>query len=126
KLHKGALKELEAIINADTQSDTSSFMFIFSLLSVAFAGGMAGGWIAPWVKQAPEKSFKYVIRSGLQEIGKTLSKEVTGSAVKTLEAASAQGAPEPLGYEPVSPDAFDVYLEKKEALDGCFARLNKL
>src|SRR6266480_58761 len=61
--HKAALKRLQDSINKDTASDAATLMFIFSLVSVGFAGGFVGGLIAPWVRKAGDQKFFLGVRT---------------------------------------------------------------
>ena len=136
--HANALKQFRQIREYHEKQDAAAMMFIYSVVSVAFAGGLAGGLLAPWVKQAASKTFAEAnqftlaamkanipgaIRAGVQDTAKALAKEATGAALKHIEGASKIS---PTAYEPVTPETFDLYLEKKEQLDGCFARFDEL
>jgi hypothetical protein len=123
--HKTALKELQKAIDKNTESDAAALMFIFSLVSVGFAGGYVGGLIAPWVREAQNAKFLLAARTGQQEIAKSSAKELSSGVVKALQ-KTITGAPESHAYEPVAPDTLSTYLEKKLEFDGCFGRFNIL
>jgi hypothetical protein len=123
--HKNALKEFEQIRKLHDQQDAAVMMFIYSVVAVGFAGGLVGGLLAPWVRSAGTSVFQTAIRSGVQEIAKSATKEATSGIINRLQNMS-KAAPTGNPYEPVTPDKFDVYLEKKKELDECFARFDKM
>ena len=123
--HKNALKEFEQIRKLHDQQDAAVMMFIYSVVAVGFAGGLVGGLLAPWVRNAGTSLFQTAIRSSVQEMAKSATKEATGGIIKRLQDVS-KAAPTGNPYEPVTPDKFDVYLEKKKELDECFARFDKM
>jgi hypothetical protein len=72
--YKSHVAVLTAMKNArilQEQRDAKSLaiaMFVFSVVSVGFAGGLVGGVIAPWVKRAEQGTADAVIRQGMQGI----------------------------------------------------------
>jgi len=125
KAHKDALKELERLIKKDTESDVGALMFIFSVVSVGFAGGFVGGLVAPWVEKAGEEAFKRAVREGVKDIAKHGAWGMVEGATKKLEHVAADSARGGSPYEPLVPDTLDQYLDKKEEFDRCFGRLNE-
>ena len=123
--HKNALKEFEQIRKLHDQQDAAVMMFIYAVVAVGFAGGLVGGLLAPLVRSAGTSVFQTAIRSSVQEMAKSATKEATGGIIKRLQDVS-KAAPTGNPYEPVTPDKFDVYLEKKKELDECFARFDKM
>jgi hypothetical protein len=123
---KNALAAYKRIRDYHEQQKADALMFVFYLVSVGFAGGFVGGLVAPWVRKAGEVAFKVGVRSGVQEIAKMAAKEVAGAAVKKLEEATKSAPVVGSPYEPVTQETFDLYLDKKEQFDECFARYDKL
>jgi hypothetical protein len=93
------------------------------VVATGYAGGFVGGLIAPWVRKAGERAVEIAFREA-----------VKGAAGRTTQQLVALGIPQepekptvdPSEYNPVVPQSFDVYLGKKEELDGCFAVANQM
>jgi hypothetical protein len=125
KDQKAALDEFRKIRELHAQQDAAVMMFILNVVGVGFAGGFTGGLMANWVRNAGVERFKTGVRAAVQEMAKTATKEAAGGVIQQLRTVGA-AAPIRSPYVPVAPDAFDVYLEKREELDICFARYDKL
>jgi hypothetical protein len=124
KTHVGVLKAMENAKILAEQADAKWIgigMFVFSVVSVGFAGGLVGGVIAPWVKKAEQGTADAVIRQGIQGIAtRTTQQSVLRVVPERPTGSSPDGSP----YVAASPQAFDAYLDTKEELDGCFAIVN--
>jgi hypothetical protein len=117
KLHKGALDEMRHT----KQASREALMFVLSVLSVGFAGGVIGSLFAPWARAAQNSTAVFAIRTGVQDATKRLTQESLKKVIPDKpKDPGGNGTP----YVPVSPEAFDHYLDTKEELDGCFAIMN--
>src|SRR5215217_8181717 len=71
KLHSAALKQAEdahlEALRKDAQIKAIG-MFVFSVVSVGFAGGLVGGIIAPWAASAAAGTAQAALRQGVQGI----------------------------------------------------------
>jgi hypothetical protein len=122
KWHAGALKQVELNRKKALEQDARMRqlgLFIFSVTTVGFAGGVVGGLLAPWVKNAAEEGANAVFREAVKEITKQSAQQAVMRAVPQKPEATVVHP-----FEPVSDQAFDTYMENKEELDGCFARVN--
>ena len=124
KAHLGALQTMKRDRLMREQQEAQQrgvYMFVLSVVAVGFTGGIVGGLIGPWVTEKGISAATKVVREG-----------VKGAATRTTQQLVKLGVPQgsspasvdPSPYIPVAPDAFDVYLDKKEELDGCFAEIN--
>ena len=81
-------------------------MFIFSVVSVGFAGGLVGGLIAPWVREAQKEVAETVIRQGVQGMAtRTMQQSVVRLIPERAPTSSPSVEDESL-FVPASPDAY--------------------
>ena len=69
KLHLGALTDMhkaKVIAEQNEAKWCGVAMFVFSVVSVGFAGGLVGGVIAPWVREAQANVANAALRQGAQ------------------------------------------------------------
>jgi hypothetical protein len=121
KKHDEALsivrKKRAAIENAKREA----LFFLFTAISMGFAGGAVGSLFAAWTKDAAEQVAKYAFREGVRGIAsETAKKAMNAAALKIFSGGGGGG-----GLTPVSVPPWEYYLEKKTRLDTCFAQVNE-
>jgi hypothetical protein len=148
KLHVGALQKMQQARLLEEQQEARTrgyYMFVLSVVSVGFAGGLAGGLIGNWLNSAVAKEIAshQAVVEALEEIGVKWTPQAIISPLtrETIKGIGSQAAKDLVGvlvpkspsrseipasaYAPVSPQPFDVYLDKKAELDDCFASINE-
>jgi hypothetical protein len=95
------------------------------VVAVGFGGGFAGGLLALWVEAAGHKWFQRAVREGVQYILKHGTMELEEGAIHKLKKEKEEAEKSnQSAFQPVVPETFKVYLEKKSQLDHCFSLFN--
>jgi hypothetical protein len=124
KLHLGALKEMkrERLLKEQREAESRGmYMFVFSVVSVGFAGGIVGGLFGSWVGEAGISVGAKVVREGIKGVATRATQQIVKAAIPQ-DAPRTNPSPSP--YASVSPEGFDVYIKKKTEIDNCFAITN--
>jgi hypothetical protein len=123
--HVGALNDMKLARLKREQEEARRrgiYMFVFSVVSVGFAGGLVGGLFGPWLNEFDKASLTKAWGEGVKGIGSRTAQQLVNTVVpQNATPASVSSSP----YIAVVPDKFDAYAKNKERLDGCFAEANK-
>lgn len=124
KLHTQALDTVRKTRKAVEDTNREMLLFMFSVMSVGFAGGAVGSLLAPWSKAVDKNIAEYAFREGVKGVATETAKKSTGKAVDKLFSMAWGG----LGADPFDaavPSPWDAYLDKKTRLDTCFGFVNE-
>lgn len=84
-------KTLTRMKKAKEEASSDALSFVFSIVSIGFAGGIVGGLMGPWIKRASESTAKFVFREGTRGLAQQGAKDlvkVGGEKLKDLSEAS--------------------------------------
>jgi len=121
KKHVEALDAVRKKRKDIENANREALIFLFSVVSMGFAGGAVGSLFANWTKGAADNVAKYAFREGLRGVASETAKKSMGAAVTTILSGPSSGD----GLDPVVATPWEDYLEKKTRLDTCFARVNE-
>lgn len=114
ELQKRTLNEMK---KAKTASSVDALVFVLQALSVGYAGGLVGGLIAPWVKDAADQVTS-AFRTALSGAAQQYTKDVTKAIVGAAEAELITPPSDP--YTPVTPETIAVDLEIRDRIGSAF------
>src|SRR5215813_13335602 len=83
------VQTLAQMKKAKEEASSNALMFVFSIVSIGFAGGVVGGLMGPWVKKVGESTAHFVFREGVRSIGQQGAKDLVKAGderIKNLRA----------------------------------------
>lgn len=111
--HKAILGKMKAM----RQANAEAMYFILSIVTAGFAGGLAAGVMAPWIKKAAEGTAQAVWRQVVGETTKEFLKTSYKELSKTIaEVSSANGM-----FEPAAQDPLEHHLTMTYQVGRCFS-----
>lgn len=116
--YKNAYKEHEKALGEAAEklrASSEAMYFVLSLYCVGFAGGLAGGLMAPWVSKAGENTASAILRTTISES----TQSITGGVVQRgVEATKSSGGS---AFTPATMDPLDYHLYMKDQIGTFFS-----
>jgi hypothetical protein len=111
------LEHERALGNAAEKLKASSeaMYFVLSLYCVAFAGGLAGGLMAPWVGKAGENTASVILRTTISETAQSMT---GGVLQRGIDATKSSGGS---AFSPASTNPLLYYQKMKDEIGTCFS-----
>lgn len=86
---------LQIMKKEKTSASYEALLFVFSIVSVGFAGGLVGGLLSRWVKEQGISAAKEVFRSSISGVGQQGAKDLAKVGTKTILAIAKDGSHQP-------------------------------
>lgn len=104
------------------RAGAEAMYFVLSALTAGFAGGLAGGLIAPWFKDAAASTAKAVMKETARGITVEWAKRGWGEMPRTLHKALSNQPPQDM-FHPAVKEPLEYYQDMTYEIGLCFAAL---
>jgi hypothetical protein len=112
-------------IDAELKLKAEQTYWLLSLLCVAFAGGVAGGLMAPWVNAAGKAAADAAKATTQVVVRNKVSATIANSAQGIVQKVTDIAKPEVKPFVPAVKDRFTFFLDMHGELGKCFSDLRK-
>lgn len=82
--HTKTLELMKKVKEAKQAASAAKMQFVFSVISIGFAGGVVGGLVAPWVKRGGEGTSQFVFREGVRSVMQQGAKDLVKAGDERL------------------------------------------